>query len=79
MLLVVVVAAPVGLIACAQSPKSNEEPVLIVRLPEVLWQEFASVAVMVKVDAPAVVGVPVMAPVLVFRLKPAGREPLATD
>jgi len=50
----------------------------MVRLPEVLWHEFASVAVMVKVDVAAAVGVPEMAPVLVFRLKPAGSDPLAT-
>ena len=41
-------------------------------------QEFASVAVIVKVAAVAVVGVPVMAPVLVFKLKPAGSVPLVT-
>ena len=41
-------------------------------------QEFASVAVMVKVAAAVLVGVPVTAPVLVFKLKPAGRLPLVT-
>ena len=41
-------------------------------------QAFASVAVMVKVAAVVLVGVPVIAPVLVFRLKPAGSEPLVT-
>jgi hypothetical protein len=51
---------------------------VIVRLAEVPMHTFASVALIVKVDAPAVVGVPVMAPVLVFRLKPAGSDPLAT-
>ena len=41
-------------------------------------QEFASVAVMVKVAAVVLVGVPVMAPVLVFKVRPAGSVPLVT-
>ena len=39
----------------------------------------ASVAVMVKFAVTALVGVPVMAPVEVLRLKPAGSEPLETE
>jgi hypothetical protein len=39
-------------------------------------QEFASVAAMVKVRDAELVGVPVMAPVLVLRLKPTGSVPL---
>ena len=39
-------------------------------------QEFASVAVRVKVRDAELVGVPVMAPVLVLRLKPTGSVPL---
>ena len=34
-----------------------------------------SVAVMVRVDVPPVLGVPLMTPVEVFRLRPAGRVP----
>jgi hypothetical protein len=41
-------------------------------------QAFASVAVRVKVWLVVAVGVPLMAPVLVLRLKPAGRAPLLT-
>ena len=37
------------------------------------------VALTVKLDVPSVVGVPVIAPEVVFRLKPAGRLPLAID
>ena len=33
----------------------------------------------VKVKVPVVVGVPVMAPVLAFSVKPAGRDPEASD
>jgi len=33
----------------------------------------------VKLYVPAVVGVPVMAPVLAFKAKPAGRLPLAIE
>ena len=35
-----------------------------------------SVTVTLKVDAPPAEGVPVMAPVEVFRFNPAGREPV---
>jgi hypothetical protein len=35
------------------------------------------VAMTVKFDVPAVVGVPVIAPVFTFKLRPAGRLPLA--
>lgn len=38
-----------------------------------------SVAVTVTVKVPAVVGVPVMAPVVVARLVPEGRDPEVTD
>jgi len=37
-----------------------------------------SVAVMVNVDEPAVVGVPLSAPVVAFRANPAGRLPEVT-
>jgi hypothetical protein len=37
------------------------------------------VAMTVKLDVPAVVGVPDIAPVVPFKLKPAGRLPLAID
>jgi hypothetical protein len=37
-----------------------------------------SVAAMVKVDPPAVVGVPISAPVALFSDNPAGRVPLVT-
>ena len=37
----------------------------------------ALVAVMPKADVPAVVGVPVINPVEVFRVSPAGRVPVA--
>jgi len=33
----------------------------------------------VKLNVPAVVGVPVMAPVLAFKAKPAGRLPLVIE
>jgi hypothetical protein len=33
----------------------------------------------VKVNGPAVVGVPVMAPVELFRIKPGGRDPPAIE
>lgn len=36
----------------------------------------ASVTTATKLKAPAVVGVPVIAPVEVFRVRPGGREPL---
>ena len=35
------------------------------------------VALTVKLNVPAVVGVPVIAPLIPFKLKPAGRLPLA--
>jgi hypothetical protein len=41
-------------------------------------QEFASVAVMVKVRLAELVGVPVTAPVVELRLKPTGSVPLLT-
>lgn len=41
-------------------------------------QAFASVAVTLKVALVVLVGVPVMAPVAVLRLKPVGRAPLVT-
>jgi hypothetical protein len=34
---------------------------------------------MLNVDKPAVVGVPLIAPVVVFRVSPTGRVPVATD
>jgi hypothetical protein len=37
------------------------------------------VALTVKLNVPAVVGVPVIAPVLEFKLKPAGRLPTVID
>ncbi len=37
-----------------------------------------SVTLAVKFDVPDAVGVPVIAPVLVFKLKPAGRLPVLT-
>jgi hypothetical protein len=39
----------------------------------------AFAAMTVKLYVPAVVGVPVINPVPVFRLKPPGREPLTID
>ena len=41
--------------------------------------EAESEASTVKFDVPLVLGVPAIAPVLEFRLRPAGRLPLATD
>jgi hypothetical protein len=41
--------------------------------------EFASVALIVKLYAPAVVGVPLMAPVDVSKLRPAGNAPAETE
>ena len=38
-----------------------------------------SAAWTVKLETPAVVGVPVIAPVLELRFKPAGSEPVVTD
>jgi hypothetical protein len=40
--------------------------------------ELESVAVTVKLEVPAVVGVPVIAPVVLLRLSPAGSFPLVT-
>ena len=37
------------------------------------------VALTVKSDAPTTVGVPVIAPVDAFRLRPVGSEPVVTD
>ena len=37
------------------------------------------VALTVKLNVPAAVGAPVIAPVVAFRTKPVGREPLAID
>ena len=42
-------------------------------------QPVASVAVIVKVNVPTVVGVPVIAPVLELRSRPVGSEPLDTE
>ena len=50
---------------------------VIVKVAEPV-QEFASVAVMVKVRVAVLVGVPVTAPVVVLRLKPTGSVPLVT-
>jgi hypothetical protein len=44
--------------------------------PRVFVAPALSVTRMVKLGAPAVVGVPVIAPVEVFRLRPMGREPV---
>ncbi len=52
-----------------------------VTVTELFWvttAPAASVAVTVKAKVPPVVGVPVMAPVPVFRLRPAGRAPDVT-
>ncbi len=38
-----------------------------------------STTLIVKSKVPAADGVPVIAPVVVFRLKPAGREPAETE
>jgi hypothetical protein len=38
-----------------------------------------SVTLMVKLEVPAVVGVPDITPVLAARVRPAGREPILTD
>jgi hypothetical protein len=42
------------------------------------WHPFASVAVTVKLNVPAVVGVPVIPPVDEFRNRPAGNDPNVT-
>ena len=39
--------------------------------------ELASVTLTVKFDVPVAVGVPLMTPVLLFRLRPAGSDPLS--
>jgi len=39
----------------------------------------AFIALIVKLDVPSVVGVPVIAPLAVFKLNPAGSLPLAND
>ena len=48
---------------------------VMLRVLVLLPAEF--VAPIVKLDVPSVVGVPEITPVLEFKLKPAGREPLA--
>ena len=50
---------------------------LIVMLRTLVAFPTLFVALTVKLDVAAVVGVPVIAPVDVFKLKPAGRLPLA--
>jgi hypothetical protein len=51
---------------------------VIVRLA-VLVEPVTLVALITKVDSPGVVGVPVIAPVEVFRLSPAGKAPEYTE
>jgi hypothetical protein len=51
----------------------DDDTVPVIEFPD------ESVTVAVKVKAPAVVGVPVMAPVLVFRARPGGSAPDAIE
>ena len=46
---------------------------------EIAMTPVESVTLMVKVELPAVVGVPVIAPVMVFNIRPAGRDPDAIE
>ena len=51
----------------------------IVMLREITaWQVAASVTVRVTEVVPALVGVPLITPVLVFKARPAGRAPLVS-
>ena len=49
--------------------------VIVPLLLEVCCGELESVTVPVKLKVPAVVGVPVMAPVLAFSVSPGGKKP----
>jgi hypothetical protein len=51
---------------------------VIVRVP-VLVEPVTLVALITKLNVPGVVGVPVIAPVEVFRLRPPGRAPENTE
>ena len=60
--------------------ESGAEETVIDRLAEaVLAGLLESVTCTVKLEVPAAVGVPVMAPVEALRLSPAGSEPLVSD
>ena len=50
---------------------------LVVAVPAAVPVESTTLAV--KLNVPAVVGVPVMAPVVAFKVRPAGRLPLAIE
>lgn len=45
----------------------------------VVEADTASVSLTLKLEVPAVVGVPVMAPLEAFRLSPAGKDPADID
>ena len=62
-----------------------KNPVFTIGAAIVMLKLLVAVAAMesvtrtVKVETAAMVGVPVMAPVLAFRVRPAGSEPVTTD
>lgn len=71
-----------GLAALVTSRIGAEEAAVIVRLsdPVAVWTGLlASLTRAVKLKDPAVLGVPVMAPLEVLSVRPVGRDPLAMD
>ena len=52
------------------------EPEIVMLREITAWQVVASVTVRVTAVVPAVVGVPLITPLLVFKLRPAGKAPL---
>ena len=81
---VVPVAAKFWLYAFPTSPPGKETVVITGGAAITIFRGFVIlpvvfVALTVKLDVPIVVGVPVIAPDVSFKLKPAGRLPLAID
>ena len=60
-------------------PAAAEELIVMVRSPDCIERPSVSVSCNMKVTVPALVGVPLITPVLVPKLKPAGSEPEDSD
>src|SRR3979409_2374935 len=74
-----VYATPTSPVVAATQTRPTAGAIVIPHPLVVAVAPFASITLAVNVNVPAVVGIPVMAPVAAFKLSPVGRLPVAIE